>query len=117
MMEHSTAYSSIALQHLLGGIAGRFVDLAESGVHHAYGAIDERFAHIEERRHVGDFFANQAEVGDDFVERLALLGVADRVLQRNAATAHAHRAELEAAHVQNVESDDVAFADFAEQIF
>ena len=70
-----------------------------------------------QRRHVGDLFAHQAEVGDHFAESLALLGVADGVFQRNARAAHAHGAQLEAADVQNVEGDDVALADFAEQVF
>ncbi len=67
--------------------------------------------------HVGDFFADQSKVGDDFVERLPLLGVSNGVVERDASAAHAHGAQLEAADVENIEGDDVALADFAQQIF
>jgi hypothetical protein len=63
-----------------------------------------------------DFFAHESEIGNHFVERFALPGVSDGVLQRNASAAHAHRAQLEAADVEDVECDQVALAGFAEQV-
>ncbi len=63
-------------------IGAGFVHFVERDVHHAHGAIDERLAHVDQSRHVGQLFAHQAEVGDHFAERLALLGISDRVLQR-----------------------------------
>ena len=39
------------------------------------------------------------------------------MFERYAASTHAHCAQLEASNIQNVEGDDVAFADFAQQIF
>src|SRR6185369_5632722 len=57
------------------------------------------------------------EVSDDFLEGLALLGVANSIFERDARTANAHGAKLEASDVQNVEGDDVSLADFAKQIF
>src|SRR6202034_938191 len=52
-----------------------------------------------------------------FVEGLALLGIANGILQRHPASAYAHRAQFEAADVQNIEGNHVAFADFAKQVF
>src|SRR5581483_6782556 len=68
-------------------------------------------------RHVGNLFANQAEVGDDFAKRLALLGILNRMLQRYARAAHAHRTQFETAHIKNVEGDHVPLADVAEHVF
>ena len=67
-------------------------------------------------RHLRDLLADQAEVGDGLAESLALLGVGDGMLQRGARAADAARAQLEAADVENVEGDDVAFADVAENV-
>ena len=47
---------------------------------------------------------------------LRSLAYAMAVLQRGARAAHTSCAQLEAAHVQDVEGDDVAFADFAEHV-
>ena len=70
-----------------------------------------------QRRHVRDLLAHQSEIGDDFVERLPLLGIADGIFKRDPASAHAHCAQLEAADVQDVEGDQMTLADFAQQIF
>ena len=112
MMEHSTAYSSIALRTASGlcSIVG------ERRVHHADGAIDHRLAGVEPGRHLRQLLADQAEVGDALAEGLALLGVGDGMLQRSARAADAACAQLEAADVQNVEGDDVSFADLAEHV-
>ena len=105
------------LARFFGGIGAGLVHFVERDVHHAHGAIDQRLADIDQRRHVRHLFAHQAEVGDHLAERLALLGISNGILQREPRAAHAHRAQLEASHVQDVESDDVALADFTQQIF
>src|SRR5260370_9320252 len=46
------------------------------------------------RSHVGQLLAHQTEVGDDFTEGPALLGIGDGVFQRDTASAHAHGTEL-----------------------
>src|SRR5262249_14458156 len=89
----------------------------ERVVHHADRAIDHGLAYINHARHVGDFFANQAEIRSHFAERFALFGVADSVFKGDARSTQAHRAQLEAPYVQDVESNDVALADFAKNIF
>ena len=52
-----------------------------------------------------------------FAESFSLLGIANRIFERNAAATDAHRAQLEAADVEDVEGDHLAFADLAQQIF
>ncbi len=103
--------------NFFGGVCAGFVDLVQRDVHHADRAVDHSFAGVDAHCHVGEFFANQAEVGDDFIESLALLGVANGVFERDARAADAHGSQLEAADVQNVEGDYVAFADFTEHVF
>jgi hypothetical protein len=62
--------------------------------------------------HVRDFLAHQSEVADRLAERLALLGIGHRALDRNPRPAHAHRAQFEASDVQDVEGDDVPLCRF-----
>src|SRR5204863_5929755 len=71
---------------------------------------------IDQRGHGRELLANQAEISDGLAERFALLGVFNCILQRSARAAHAPGAQLEAAKIQDIESDDVAFADFSEQV-
>ena len=112
MMEHSTAYSSIALRMVSGFLSMS----ARARVHHADRAVDHRLAGVDADRHLRQLLANQAEVRDALAESLALFGIGNRILQRSARAADAARAQLEAAYVQNVERDDVAFADLAEHV-
>src|SRR5208282_521687 len=84
--------------------------------HHSDGAIDERFANKNQRRHVRDFLSHQPEIADRLAERFALLGVRNGAFDRNPRSTHAHRAKFETSHVQNVEGDDVPLADLAQQI-
>src|SRR5271165_4562120 len=71
-----------------------------------FGLIREKLAQM----------ADQSEVGDGLAEGLALFGVGDGMSQRRAPAADATRAQLEAAHVQNVEGDDVPLADVAQHV-
>src|SRR5467141_4103473 len=105
------------LARFFSGIGAGLIDIGKRDVHHANGAVDQRLADIDQRRHVGQLLAHQTEVGDDFAEGLALLGIGDGVFQRDTASAHAHGTELEAADVEDVEGDHMPFADFAQQIF
>ena len=93
-----------------------FFYFTESGVHHSYCAIDERLAHINQRRHIGEFFPYQAEIGNNFVESLALFRVGDGIFQCYPRASHAHRAKLETPDVQDVECNHVSFADISEHI-
>src|SRR6185437_13074523 len=101
------------LESLLACITGGFVYNGKGCVHHAHCAEHQRLADIDERGHVCQLFAHQTEIGDNFFEGLALLGVADCVIQGFARTAYAHGAKLESADVQDIKGDDVAAADFA----
>src|SRR5260370_7409212 len=68
-------------------------------------------------RHVGQLFLDHAEIGESLAESFPLLGIADGVVERVARPTHHAGAQLEAPNVENVEGDDVAFADLAQQIF
>ena len=57
------------------------VDIGQRRVDHADGAVDQRFAGVDSRGAFGQLLLDQAELGDGLAERLALLGVADGVLQ------------------------------------
>jgi len=57
-----------------------------------------------------------AEVGDGFSEGFALLGVLNRFGEHGLRTADAGGAELEAPEVEDVEGDDVAAADLAQNV-
>src|SRR5215472_1303992 len=114
------ALDGVFLDGLAGlgeGVGCSLVDFGESNVHHADRAVDERLTGVDADRHVGDFFAHQAEVGNDLTESLALLGVADGIVERDTASTDAHGTQLEAAHVQNVEGDDVTLPDFSQKVF
>ena len=66
---------------------------------------------------LASLFADETEIGNDFPESLALLGVSNGIFERHSRAAHAHGTELEASDVQDVEGDDVSLADFAKQVF
>ena len=85
MMEHSTAYSSMALRVSLMASAPDLSTVGEREIHHSNGPIDERFSDEEQHGHIGDFFAHQAEIADRLAEGFTLLGIADGILQRDAA--------------------------------
>src|SRR6185369_14525523 len=95
------------LASFFSSVGACLVDFREKRVHHANGAIDQRLADVDKRRHVGDLFADETEVSDDFLEGLALIGVSNSIFERDARTAHAHGAKLEASDIQDVEGDDV----------
>src|SRR5208282_2190728 len=97
-------------------VCARFVDLTEGMIHHADGAVYQRFADIEQSRHVGNLLAHQTKIGDHFIERLTLLCIRNCVFKRNSASSNAHSAQLESPDVQNVERNYMPLADFAEQV-
>jgi hypothetical protein len=86
MMEHSTAYSSMALSVWLAASGAGLVHSSESCVHQANRTIGHRFADVNRSRHLSQFLANETEVGNGFAERLALPGIGDRVVRESYAS-------------------------------
>ena len=56
-------------------VRARRFNFRQQRVHHPHRAIDQRFADINQRRHVRNFFPHQSEIADRLAERLALLGI------------------------------------------
>jgi len=97
-----------------GGLLWRYG--GQRGVNGPDGTVGHRFAHEDAGRRIGDLLLDEAELGDAFAEGLAVAGVGDRVRERVLGAAETGRAELEAANVENVEGDVVAFARLAQQV-
>src|SRR5262245_12446572 len=91
------------------------VDRALAVFDEAGGAVDGRFADVSPRQHLGQLVFDRAEIGYRLPELASLGGVFRGQLQRVFAAADAARAEFEAAEVENVERDQVPFADLAQE--
>ena len=113
------ALDGVLLDGFADSLAARefFVDLGQSGVHHADGAIDHRLAGVDARPP-----SARSSRGSGRSRRWSCRKpcAAWRRRWHSASEVRAppthHRAQLEAADVENVEGDDVAFADFAEHV-
>ena len=66
---------------------------------------------------IRQLFLDNPEIRQRLAEGLALLGISDRIVQRVARAAYHARAQLVASDVQRVKSDDVPFANLAQQVF
>ena len=80
------------------------------------GAIEHRLDGVLADDHFGELLADGAERGDGLAELLPLGGIRRRLRDYPARAAAAHRRQLEAAVVQDVERDFVALADFPEHV-
>ena len=98
------------------GVGRVLVDIRQPGFDHPYGAIGERLADIDVDGHVGELLLDQAKLRDALRPSLALLGIADSVGQGIASGTDNPGTQFEAADVQRVEGDDVAFADLSQDI-
>ena len=72
------------------GVGAALINIGERHIHHPDRAIDHRFPGKNPNCHVRQFFLDEPEVRDGLIERLALLGITDRMPQRGASAAHAH---------------------------
>ena len=88
----------------------RILNVADQAIRHA-------LIHVHPDRHFGQLVLDQAELGDGFSESPALPGVADRAGQRLAAFAVRGHGQRQPPDVQDVERDDVAAADLAQDVF
>ncbi len=79
-------------------------------------AIRHAFIHVHPDRHFGQLVLDQAELGDGFSESPALAGVADRIGQRLAAFAVRGDRQRQPPDVQDVEREDVAAPDLAQDV-
>ena len=96
------------------------IECIQSRVHHPRSAVGHALGHIQPSGDGGDLALDEAELRDGFAEGDSFFGVPDAKLHALTAAADAGRAELESAHVQNVEGDMVAFrplhrADFRQE--
>ena len=113
------AFDSIlfdALANLARSFRAALVNVGKGSINHAHRAIHQGLTGVDTNGDVGNFFFDQAKLRDALAESLALFRIADGVLQRGARAAHAARAQLEAANVEDVERDHVALADLAQQV-
>jgi hypothetical protein len=85
-------------------------------VDHAGRPIDEAFERVLADDHFAELVLDRAERGDGLAELLALRRVPYRFTNRALRRAAAHRAELEAREVEDVERDLVALAHFSKQV-
>src|SRR5215510_5655448 len=92
-----------------------FVDRALAVFNEAGGPVDGRFAYVSPRQHLGQFVFDRAKIGYRLSELASLGGVFRGQRQRVLAAADAPGAEFEAAEVENVERDQVALADLAQE--
>ena len=114
MIEHSTAYSSIALRYRSSGRACRF---DQRGVHHADGAVDHRLADVERTPPSAPASRGSVRSRRSSCRRpCAPWRKRSRSPVQPSRAADAARAQLEAADVQDVEGDDVSLADLAEHV-
>ena len=114
-IEHSTAYSSMTLRTGAHVFVLR-AELRDGRIHHADRAIGHGFAGENAGCHVGQLFANQAEIRNHLPERLALLGISDRALNAVARRAYTSRAQLETPHVKHIECNMMPFPDLSKHI-
>jgi len=87
----------------------RLIDQSGRAVEHALHAV-------EPQRHLAELLLDRAERGQRLAELAPGRGVTSGFGERRLGAAAAHRRQLEAAVVQDVERDFRALADFAEQI-
>src|ERR1039458_4784117 len=105
-----------ALLDFARGSLGARIHIGEGGIDHADGPVDHGLAGVNSGGGFGQLLLDQAEFGDGLAERLALLGVADAVLEAVARPPHTSRTQLEAPDVQNVKRDMVPLANLAQQV-
>src|SRR5215475_7531902 len=91
------------------------VDRALAVFDESGGAIDGRFADVSPRQHLGQLVFDRAEIGYRLSELAALGGVSRGQFKRIFTAADAARPEFEAAEVENVERDQMAFADLTQK--
>src|SRR4029079_17383286 len=85
-------------------------------VDEAGGAIEQALDRVGLHDHLTELVLDRAEAGDRLPELTAGRGVFGALRDRADRAAAAHRTQLEAGEVQDVERDLVAFADLAEQV-
>jgi hypothetical protein len=91
-------------------------DAGERLVDEANGAIADRSADEDAGGTVRDLLLDEPELGDGFAEGLAIDGVANAVVERNASAADGCISEFVAADVEDVERDVMALADLSEEV-
>src|SRR5579883_609540 len=105
------------LHHAAGGIRLIPGEIRQMGFDQAAGSPRYGFRRVNADGHFGQLVLNDAEIRDGRAERLALFRIRERDLKHVLHAADRERAELQASQVQDVERDDVAAADLAQQVF
>ena len=96
---------------------GLMIDVAQGGVDHTDGSVGQRFSDIDAGRAFGNFLLNETELRNGLSEGLPFSCILNAMLQRRTCSAHCPGSQFEAADIQNIKSDVVTFADFAQEDF
>ena len=107
-----------AFGHLRGEILahGGFGDERQSGIAQAGGVVDHQPRGFDFDGHFGEIELHALEFRDRLAELLALLGVGEGVIERALRETGHLRADADAAFVEGLDGDLVAFADFADDV-
>ena len=112
-------FDGVFLENLHGvrGLAGVRADRLHRLVDQAGRPVDDGFEGEGADGHFRELGAYQTEVADGVPEGSALLGVMRGGFQFVLGGAQTGSAQRKASHVENIEGDDMATADFVQQIF
>src|SRR5262249_9176674 len=89
----------------------------DHGLDVACAAVDHRLNGKNLDGHFGQFFAHESEIADGLAERFAFAGVFGGGQEHVLGAADAAGAKGKAPSIEDVEGNDVATADFVQQVF